>query len=198
MVLTHAGEVLHERAGSILRQVEETRADLIVEAGAIRGQVNLGVPPTVGDVLATRLIERFVHLHSKVRLRIVTAFSGHLLNWLHSGEIDNAVVYGAEQEANVRFTPLMVENLYLITPAREGGGRDHPVPFSSVTARELILPGPQHGLRNLVEREARSGGLSLRIPVEADALQILKGLVMKGIGATILPMPAVHREVSEA
>jgi LysR family nitrogen assimilation transcriptional regulator len=197
MVLTHAGEMLRERAGSILRQIEETRADLIMEAGAVRGQINLGVPPTVGDVLATRLIEKFLYRHPQVRLRIVTAFSGHLLSWLHSGEIDIAVVYGSEQETNIHFTSLMVENLYLITPVQDGVRPGQPLTFQELAARDLVLPGPRHGLRILVEREARSRGLSLRIPVEADALQILKGLVMRGIGATILPMPAVHREVSE-
>src|SRR3954469_10734762 len=72
MVLTPAGELLRGRASGILRQVEEARADLMEEAGAVRGRVVFGMPPTVGDVLATRLIERFLALHPEVRLRVVT------------------------------------------------------------------------------------------------------------------------------
>ena len=105
MVLTHAGELLRVRAGSILRQIEETRADLSLEAGTVRGQVILGVPPTVGDVLATRLVERFLHRFPEVRLRVVTAFSGYLLEWLHSGEIDMAVIRNAPRTGAAIATP---------------------------------------------------------------------------------------------
>jgi len=197
MILTHAGEMLRERAASILRQIEETRTDLSLEAGSVRGQVILGVPPTVGDVLATRLIERFLQRYPEVQLRVVTAFSGYLLDWLHSSEIDIAVIYGTEQGANIRFTPLLVENLYFITQGQNRGRRQDAVPFRELAAQKLILPGPQHGLRILIENEARRKGLNLTIPVEADALQVLKGLVAKGLGATVLPMPAVHQDVLE-
>lgn len=197
MVLTHAGEMLRERAAGILRQVEEARADLILEAGSVRGQVILGVPPTVGEVLAPRLIERFLQRYPEVRLRVVTAFSGYLLDWLHSSEIDIAVIYETEPGANARFTPLLVENLYFITKGQGVQGLQGAISFAELSARKLILPGPQHGLRILVENEARKQGLRLTIPVEADALQMLKGLVARGLGTTVLPMPAVHQEVLE-
>ncbi|WP_176559935.1 LysR family transcriptional regulator [Teichococcus rhizosphaerae] len=197
MVLTHAGELLRERAAGILRQIEETRADLSLEAGAVRGQVILGVPPTVGDVLATRLIERFLQRYPDVRLRVVTAFSGYLLEWLHHSEIDIAVLYGTEQGANIKFAPLLVENLYFVSMGGTAGGPHDAISFEELSRQKLILPGPQHGLRMLVEAEARRRGLELSVPVEADALQVLKGLVAKGLGATLLPMPAVHQDVLE-
>jgi LysR family nitrogen assimilation transcriptional regulator len=195
MVLTHAGELLRGRASSILRQIEETRADLITEAAAVRGRVVFGMPPTVGDVLATRLIERFLALYPQVTLRVVPAFSGYLLDWLHSGEVDIAVVYGTEQGANIRFSPLLVENLCFVTAVGPEAVPHHAVSFADVVRHRLVLPGPQHGLRILVEREARQRGLALDIPVEADALQVLKGLVQRRLGATILPLAAVHAEV---
>ena len=196
MALTPAGEKLRERVGGILRQIEEARADLLLESDAVRGQVIFGLPPTVGEVLGTRLIERFLLLHPEVRLRMVTAFSGYLLDWLHGGEVDIAVVYGAEQGSNIRFRPLLTENLSLVTAAGEAAPPHHAVSFEALAARQLILPGPQHGLRILVEREASRRGLALRVPVEADALLILKGLVARGLGATVLPLAAVHQEVA--
>lgn len=196
MVPTHAGEMLRSRASGILRQVEAARADLVLEAGAVRGHVVFGMPPTVGDVLAIRLIERFLGLHPEVTLRVVTAYSGYLLEWLHSGEVDIAVVYSTERAANVRISPLLVENLYLVgaeEPAEEAG---HPVPFAEVAARRLVLPGPQHGLRVLVEEEARRRDLALNVVVEADSLQVQKGLVMRRLGSTVLPLASVHAEVT--
>lgn len=197
MALTSAGELLRARAGNILRQLEETRADLNQEAGAVRGRVVFGMPPTVGDILATRLIERFMALHPEVTLRAVPAFSGYLLDWLHAGEVDIAVVYGTEANASMRLSPLLVESLCLVTPPGVALAPHHAIPFAEAAREKLVLPSPQHGLRRLIEREARALGIELQITVEADALQVLKGLVQRGLGCTILPLASVHEEVAQ-
>lgn len=199
MVLTHAGELLRGRAGGILRQVEATRTELMSEAGAVRGHVVFGMPPTVGDVLATRLIERFLALYPEVTLRAVTAYSGYLLEWLHGGEVDIAVLYGTEGAANVRIQPLLAETLHFVRAARAGepaGAAGRAVPFAEVATRRLVLPGPRHGLRILVQKEALRHGLALDVAVEADSLQLMKALVMKGLGATVLPLASVHAEAA--
>jgi len=195
MVPTSAGELLRTRAAGILRQIEETRDELIEEGGAVRGRVVFGLPPTVGAVVATRLIERFLATHPEVRLRVVQAFSGYLLEWLQGGEIDIAVVYGGTPAA-VRARPLLVETLCLIAPAARGLSAHQAIPFAEVARERLVLPGPQHGLRQLVEAEARRSGVTLDIAVEADDLPMLKELVLKGIGQTVLPRAAVHADLA--
>ncbi len=196
MVLTPAGERLRIRAGAILRDLDDTRAELTEAAGAVRGRVVVGMPPTVGEVIATRLIERFLTQHPEVTLRVVLAFSGFLLDWLHSGEVDLAVVYGTAPASGVRLSPLLVEPLCYVAPSAEGLAPHHAVPFAEMARARLILPGPQHGLRRLVEAAASERGVTLTVAVEADDLQIQKELVARGRGATVLPLAAVHREVA--
>jgi DNA-binding transcriptional LysR family regulator len=127
---------------------------------------------------------------------VVTAFSGYLLEWLHSGIVDIAVVYGSERMANLRAAPLLLETLHFVGGAGAAGPAGRAVPFAEVAARRLVLPGPEHGLRILVEEEARRRGLALDVLVEADSLQVQKGLVTKGLGATVLPLASVHAEVT--
>ena len=179
----------HQRLGSGVH----VGALTVIEKGAVIGdnavieaQVFIGEGCRVGAG---------THVYPQVTLRVVPAFSGYLLDWLHSGEVDIAVVYGTEQGANIRFSPLLVENLCFVTAAGPEAVPHHAVSFPDVVQHRLVLPGPQHGLRILVEREARQRGLTLDIPVEADALQVLKGLVQRRLGATILPLAAVHGEV---
>lgn len=194
MVLTREGEMLRGRAGAILRQVEEARADITEAAGAVRGRVVFGMPPTVGDVLAERLIERFLALHPDVTLRVVTGFSGYLLDWLHAGEVDIAVLYDPAHAAKVHLAPLLEETLHFVAPGPPGDAA--PVRFAEVAARRLVLPGPQHGLRALLDREARRRGLSLDVAIEAESLHVQKRLVQRGLGCTVLPLPSVHAEVA--
>lgn len=196
MLLTPPGERLRARAGAILREIDDTRAELTAEAGAVRGRVVVGMPPTVGGVVATRLVERFLDLYPEVTLRVVLAFSGFLLEWLHGGEADLAVVYGTTPPVGVRLSPLLVEPLGFVTRAAAGPAPHHAISFAEAARARLILPGPQHGLRRLVEAAARDAGLSLCVAVEADDLHIQKDLVRRGRGATILPPAAVHAEVA--
>jgi DNA-binding transcriptional LysR family regulator len=197
MVLTSSGETLLARVVVVLRDLEAARADVAAESGAVSGQVVLGTPPSVGDVLSARLVERFLGLHPNVFIRIVPAFSGYLLDWLQRGEIDLAVMYEPEARQNLRIEPLITENLFLVGKAEKTQARKRQMPLAKALEHRLILPGPRHGLRKLVERAARKLDRTLDIVVEADSLQTMKDIVARGLGWTILPFASVHREVSD-
>ena len=197
MALTEAGDLLRTRALAILRQLEETKADISEHAGLVRGRVVLGIPPTVGDVLAARLVKEFLRQYPDVTLRIVPAFTGFLLDWLQRGEIDVAIMYKPEKSPSLLVEELIVENLFLVANRSENLSPHDAVPFASLQGKKLILPGPNHGLRLLVEHEARRSGLELDVPIEADSLQTLKDLVIAGLGSTILPLASVHNEIAQ-
>ncbi len=197
MVPTEAGDALLARAISILRQVEEARADLGARSDVVRGKVVLGLPPTVGDVLAARIITRFTRLYPEVSLRIVPAFTGYLREWLQRGELDLAIMYEQHPADRIHTRPLLTERLFLVADRQAGLRLDRPVGLSAIASHRLILPGPTHSLRQLIEREAAAKRLTLDVPIEADALQTLKDLARRGLGATVLPFASVHEEVAE-
>lgn len=196
MVPTGAGQVLIERASAILRLVDDTRAEVAAAREAVTGSVSLGLPPTVGEVLAAPLVERFLKQHPGVTVRIVPAFSGYLLDMLQRGEIDLAITYETGAARQVRAEPLLVEVLYLVGPPRAALSLKRPVAFRRLAELPMILPGRRQGLRNLVEAAAEKARLRLTLPVEAEALQTLKDLVARGLGYTVLPLGAVDAELA--
>ncbi len=195
MLLTEVGQLLLSRATSILRQVEETRADLTEQASTIRGKVVVGMPPTIGDILAARIAILFTSLYPEVNLRVVPAFTGYLLEWLHRGEIDIAIMYAQEKPENLMVQPLLMENLFLVASREENLDIHHAITFADMTRLKLVLPGPNHGLRILIEQEAAKRNLQLNVPIEVDSLQTLKDLARLGHAATILPYASVHEEI---
>lgn len=194
MVPTAAGQILAERATAILRLVEDTRAEVSAERGAVKGTVSLGVPPTAGEVIAGRLVERFLRDYPEVTVRVVPAFSGYLLDMLQRGDLDLAVMYETGATRHVRSEPLIEETLFLIGSRASGLGPDRATPFAALAGLPMILPGPRHGLRTLLERQAADLAVALRVTVEADSLQTLKDLVARGLGYTVLPLAAVDAE----
>lgn len=196
MVLTPAGELLRARATNVLQTLEEARADLLQAAAEEGGNVVFGMPPTVGEVLAARLIERFMAHHPAIALRFVTASTGYLLEWLQSGQVDIAIVHAPEDASKLKLTALLEEELLFVSAANRPAAAGHSVTLAAVARHRLVMTGAQHGLRILAEREARRLGLRLDVAVEVDSLAVLKTLVLRRVGATILPFAAIHQDVA--
>jgi DNA-binding transcriptional LysR family regulator len=195
MTLTDAGEHLLARAEFLLRQMDEIRAEMPERGKEVRGRCCLGVPPTVGDVIAARLIQRFHAAYPSVSLRVVPAFSGYLLDFLHRGEVDLAIIYGASRRSEIDLAPLFEEQLFLVGPRAAGLAIEAPITLARVAAHKLILPSMRHGLRALIEEATRRSDLRLNVPIEVDALQTLKDLVIQQVGYTILPLASVGGEI---
>lgn len=196
MALNEAGVQLLGSANSVLRQIDDIQSDMARHSGEVKGNVVVGVPPTVGDVLSSRIVNRFMSKYPMVRLRIVPAFTGHLLEWLQRGDIDIAIMYTHEKQKDLKTCPLIMEDLFLVGHRDAGLSKHIAVSFTELANIKLILPGPGHSLRQLIEREAAIAQVDLDVPVEADSLQTLKDLCKSGLGHTILPLAPIHEQVT--
>ena len=195
MVVTEAGKEVLRHAQRIMQELDEIRATVADEDAPLRGQVSIGMPPTVSDILSVPLVSAFQVRHPEARLRIVSAYTGYLLDWLHRGELDVAIMYETRPVRSLRMEPLLEEVLFLIGPPDSGLRPDLPVSFAQVAALKLFLPSLGNGLRTILEQSAQIAGCRLEVPVEADSYSTLKNLVESGHGYTILPLAPIHRDV---
>jgi len=192
---TAEGRVLLGHAQSILDQVEVARNAVENAGQEVSGNVRLGVPPTVSELVTVPLIVRLRRDAPRVSLRVVEGMSGYVLNWLQEGRVDIAVLYDVQDTPGVTTTELCREDLYLIGPPNavlEGDTVD----FVELESAKLILPGEHHGLRVLLEEVSRTEGVDLNVQVEVDALGQMRALVAAGIGYTVLPLWAVAKEAA--
>lgn len=191
VTLTPAGEILQERAGVILQEIEQTRQLLKSDQETLSGSVSFGMPPSVADVLSGALIEKFTRLHPQVRLRAVAASSGYVYDWLQRGTIDIGVIYDVRPASMLKTSPLMLEHLYLVERAQDCVREGATVTLAEALARDLILPSRHHGLRLLLDGVAAANGLTFDPVSETDSMQVQLDLVRRGLGATILPLLSV-------
>ncbi|MDR6871976.1 DNA-binding transcriptional LysR family regulator [Bosea sp. BE125] len=197
MIVTEAGQDVLRRALRIMAEMEEIRAVVSDENAPLRGHVSIGMPPTASDILSEPLVSAFREAHPEATLRIVSAYSGYLLDWLHRGEVDAAILYDPKSARTLRIRPLLDETLFLIGPPGAGLSPDSRVDFAQLEHQRLLLPSRGHGLREIVERCAQERGFALDIKVEADSYATLKGLVRSGHGMTVLPLAPIHEELRE-
>ncbi|TWS99890.1 LysR substrate-binding domain-containing protein [Reyranella sp. CPCC 100927] len=196
MVVTEQGREVLGHAERIMAELEEIRARASNADAPLKGQIAIGMPPTVGDIISVPLVDLFGRSHPQAVLRLVSAYTGYLLDWLHRGEIDVAILYDPRPTRSLRSRPLLLENLFLIGPADAGFSTVRPTPFKTLDGKRLLLPSVPHGLRTIVERCATEAGITLDVAVEADSYATLKDLVRHGHGWTILPLAPIREDIA--
>jgi len=194
---TAQGQLLYEHARTILRQFEQARQEVVSLGKEPHGEVALGIPATVAPVLVRPLLEHLHRRAPKVTPHIVEAMSGYLLEWLHSGRLDAAILFDSQQLSGLRRTVLGVENMYLVGPP-DAFAEGQVVTMAELTRYPLIIPGRMHGMNLLIRRAASQAGVTLHIRVEVDSVAEMVSLVKGGYGYTVLARMGFHRELEES
>ena len=197
MVLTDAGRLLLARTSGIVRQVDQIRDDIQSAQGPPSGRVVLGLVPTVSCVLSARFARRCVEKFPGISLRIVESYSGHLIEWLHRGEMDISIIYGRTADLHLAAQPLGRDQIIAVGPRGCGLSRKKQVDIGWLLRQRLVLPSHSHGLRALIEHAAALKKIKLDVQLEADSFRVLTSLVEEGLGFALLPPSSVRSEVAD-
>lgn len=196
MQLTQHGSALLSRVMGPIKQLDDSVEDVRSLVAEPTGHVVLGCIPTISNVAAGRIAVRVARELPQVSLRIVEGYAGHLIDWIHRGEVDIAMLYGPASELHLRMSDIMFEELVLVSPSHDAPDEDE-LPLSALGDLNLVLPSRPHGLRLLVEGAAAKVGITINVKYEADSFRVLKEIVAAGLGHTVLPLSAFHREKHE-
>jgi LysR family transcriptional regulator, nitrogen assimilation regulatory protein len=197
MVLTAAGQLLLDRTTGLVRQIEQVRDDIQSVSGKPSGHVVLGLVPTVSCVLSARFARRIVEELPEISLRIVESYGGHLVEWLHRGEMDLAIIYGPSVDLHLSVQLLGRDDVVAVGPRGCGLAQRKHVDIGWLVQQKLVLPSHPHGLRALIEKAVAQQRLPLKVLIEADSFRVLTSIVEEGLGFTLLPPSAVRIEVAE-
>ena len=196
MVLTDAGRLLLARTAGIVRQIDQVRDEIQSAGGPPSGRVVLGLVPTVSCVISARLARRTVDRYPGISLCIVESYSGHLMEWLHRGEMDLALIYGPSSDLHLTVQSLGRDTIVAVGPRGSGLAQKKQVDIGWLLKQRLVLPSHSHGLRALIEHAAAKKKLKLDVKLEADSFRVLTSLVEEGLGYTLLPPSSVRNEVA--
>jgi LysR family nitrogen assimilation transcriptional regulator len=196
MLLTSAGRLLLDRTAGLVRQIEQVRDDIQSASGKPSGRVILGLVPTVSAVLSGRLARRVVTDFPEISLRIVESYGGHLVEWLHRGEMDLAITYGPAVDLHLSVQLIGHEDIAVVGPPGSGLNKRKQVDLKWLVKQNLILPSLSHGLRALLEKAVAREKLTLNALIEADSYRAQISLMEEGLGYTLLPPSAIRAELA--
>ncbi len=196
---TEAGMILLHNARIILGQLAATEEEIRGHEKDPSGEVRLGLPGTVSEVLSVPLITATHLRYPKIKLRIAEAMSGFVLEWMRDSRIDLAILYRDVTDHGIGTVRLLEEELVFFGPADGAEDYDLPPPgteigFAQAARLPLLLPGPSHGLRELLARHALALDVELNTMIDIDSYGNIKKLVKNGFGYSILPVNAIVGE----
>jgi LysR family nitrogen assimilation transcriptional regulator len=188
---TEAGERLVEMSEFIVRYSNEIRDAVVNIAREPTGQVVVGVPPSIAYLIAPTFIAQVRTEFPKVSLRIIEGLSVFLLEWLLYGRVDIAVLTGGEPVKGVQKVHVVDEELVLVGQREKMQNFGTRIPLKALANWPLLIT---HGFRNVINPAAESVGVPMKFEMELDSLPIIKEMIVKGLGVSILPYATVHRE----
>lgn len=195
--LTEHGERFCKWAADIEKQVERMRSDLMGESDRLRvRQLTIGLLPSVARSLAIPLTHSLQHTYPNAELHIIEGATGHLVEWLVDQRIDIALLYDVPAIRRFNPEPLISHPMHLVCAPSQRLLLDE-VPFADLCDLPLILAGRQVGNRREFEGIAARQKMSLKVIIEADSLASMIQLVAEGMGYSILPIFAVHKELED-
>jgi LysR family transcriptional regulator, nitrogen assimilation regulatory protein len=198
VLLTDAGVKFLGRAKMILDDADRAVQEARSLQGRPMGLVSVGLPPSIGSILSVPTVTRVRSLYPEIQLQLTEGYSGHIQEWLLSGRLDIGVLYVPQRSADTNFHRLANEHLYLLgSPelVRRHIGHAASVDFEATLNLPLILPTRPHAIRRLLDEAAAKKHKEYNCPIEVNAFQAVRDLVLKGQCFTILPVSNVLPEI---
>jgi LysR family nitrogen assimilation transcriptional regulator len=197
VVPTDTARTFYGYCQKILSDVDEAERYLRDASGTVGGNLTVGVMPSVANSVLPDVLAEYKAAYPDVKLVIVEAYSGSLIDQLYAGSLDLAVVNHMGPISNAAIVPLFRDYLVLVTRYKSAKRVPPEIQSTRLQDYKLVLPSQRQGMRQLVDSILASRGVALMPEIEIDSLGPTLELVRQSDWATILPVIAVKREVDQ-
>lgn len=188
VVPTPVGDKLYQHAVRLVRQVSDIRADMRSIAGAVTGEVHVGLMPTFTRAVLAPALVRFTMEYPHVKVRITEAYSKVLAANVASHSMDFALVPTDQTQPGVASRYLQTDHECLVTSPDTTRPNLSPVCLDAKTEPlKLILPSRTNARRERLERHLSGSGVRIAALLEMDAMMGTLEFVAKTDWVTILP-----------
>jgi LysR family nitrogen assimilation transcriptional regulator len=191
VVPTDAGVALLRMGESLLAFVEQMREEVSRAADVPSGAVIVGMPQSISPALAPLVMEECRARLPMVRLRVTEGLSIFLEEWLNVAKIDIALMTNPGKILTLHTSLVASEHMVLVGSAGNMLASQESIALADIAKLPLLIA---HGFRRLVDQWTEPRGIKLDYVMELDSITIIKEMIKRGFGYSILPYATVHAE----
>lgn len=189
---TEAGKTLYRHAQGILKQLDQARVEVGRASQALKGKVSVGLSPgTAASKLALPLLRAVRSQHPELVLHLNENFGTTLAAQISDGRMDMAVLYAQKPISGMSITPLLHEELVLVTPSSMAiSGKK--IILQEIAEQGLLMLRKSNEIRRLVDEALKRSNCTPRVVAEIESIPTLVNAMANSIGSTVLPLSAAQ------
>ena len=191
--LTPAGRLLLDEAKGVIASMDGLRQRLLDSSAAVRGDVSVGLTPSIVDRLLIPLIEQVKAAYPSLRVTITEDLSRNLTAMIGRRELDLALAYDVGAASSLALEMVESEPIGLATAAPGNASFDETFDFANIAGQPLVLQKAPHHMREVIEQIAAREGVKLSIAFEMQSGPAVLRLVEHDLGGTITSLSAQPR-----
>lgn len=197
---TPAGDLYYRSCIEVLRAHAQSRMAVRPFSEGLDGEVRVGLTPTMTRSVLAPALSGFVAEHPNVLVRVTDAYSDVVVSKVRAGELDFAIVPGAQNDVGLRSELFASTPEFLVCSARTG----HPlvngqaVRLGALGPIKLVLPSQAQARRATLDAYLEATGAQVERKLELDSTLGSMGLVAQSDWMSINPAITILREIDRA
>jgi len=185
---TPLGKKIVDQARIVVAESEKIEQLAQIGTGDLRGDLRLGIIPTVATNLIYRFVDRFRFEMPDVHLVIEELQTDQILDAFKRNELDAAILATPLDHKGITEIPLYYEPFMAFVPEGHRLAKDEFVLSSELQISDLLLLNEGHCFRNSVLNICGQQSAGKRqIELESGNFETLIKLAQLGYGMTLLP-----------
>jgi LysR family hydrogen peroxide-inducible transcriptional activator len=195
VVVTSVGQQVVDIARRMLRDANEIRVLATSGGKELAGLLRLGLPPTIGPYLMQHAAPQLHKKYPDLKLYVREEIPQSLPRALEEGVYDIIIAPLPIRGAEIASVSLFREPLFLTVAADHPLAQKKVVKFADIKGDDMLALGPGHQLHEAVVTLCEEAGARLRYDFEGTSLDMLREMVIMGLGITFMPGLYVSREL---
>jgi DNA-binding transcriptional LysR family regulator len=195
IALAPAGEVMVRYARQAFRELRHASMEVAEISQLSRGTVRIAGNMTACMYMLPPVIEKFRALFPRIDVQVVTGSAETTIPQVRNNTVDVVVSVLPVEVAELDVTVLCTEEMVVAaSPEHQRLAGRRTVDVRDLADEPLIVFRRGTHTRTLIDDFLRNAGVAPPVAMESENVATIKPLVARGIGISLLPLPAVHDE----
>lgn len=190
--LTVAGKTFLPKAERILHELEEAKTELLEMAGNEKGEVVVGIIPTIAAYLLPKLLRGFTARHPLIGVKIIEDITPALLQRLHDGTIDIAIAALPITGGELVTEELFEEKFYAVLPKTHRRASRTSISLAELNREPFLLLKEGHCFRDSLIAACHKSKMTPSMVFESGQFATILAMVSAGMGVSAVPAMAVQ------
>lgn len=190
--LTVYGKTFLPKAKRILRELEEAKTELLEMSGNEKGEVVVGIIPTIAAYLLPQLLDGFAARHPLITVKIYEDITPVLLQRLHDGTVDIAIAALPISGIELLNEELFEEKFYAVLPEKHRSASRTTISLTELNREPFLLLKEGHCFRDSLIAACQKSRMSPSVVFESGQFATVLAMVSAGMGVSAVPAMAVQ------